>query len=72
MTIHRQSGGSYDFWIGHLDAFINEPDALMSMDMDGIRRFPSSMPCIIFDNLSVLYAEGSNAFIGMSAQAWIK
>eukprot|EP00972_Heterocapsa_arctica_P014864 2189899-Heterocapsa_arctica.AAC.1 len=72
MTIHSKSGGSYDFWIECLEAFIRDNDALMSLDMDGVRRFPVSVPCVIFDNLNVLYAEGSNNFVGMSTESWAK
>eukprot|EP00972_Heterocapsa_arctica_P009424 1387247-Heterocapsa_arctica.AAC.1 len=72
MTIHSKSGGSYDFFIECLTNFIVENDALMSADMDGVRRFPASVPCIIFDNLTVLYHESSNEFIGMTAESWDK
>eukprot|EP00972_Heterocapsa_arctica_P037381 5502325-Heterocapsa_arctica.AAC.1 len=70
MTIHSESGGSYDFWIECLTTFIQENNALMSVDMDGVRRFPANVPCVIFDNLHVLYNNNSNQFIGMPLNEW--
>eukprot|EP00972_Heterocapsa_arctica_P043197 6369937-Heterocapsa_arctica.AAC.1 len=72
MTIHSKSGGSYDFFIECLTSFIVENDALMSADMDGVRRSPACVRCIIFDNLNVLYHESSNELIGMTAESWDK
>eukprot|EP00972_Heterocapsa_arctica_P114917 16445114-Heterocapsa_arctica.AAC.1 len=72
MTVHSKSGDSYDFWIECLNNFIRDPDALMSMDLDGVRRFPTSVPCVIIDNLHVLYAAGTAKFIGMPEAEWDK
>eukprot|EP00972_Heterocapsa_arctica_P049224 7245123-Heterocapsa_arctica.AAC.1 len=43
----------------------------MSEDLDGVRRFPANMPCIIFDNLNVLYG-AKHKFVGMPPEKWAK
>eukprot|EP00972_Heterocapsa_arctica_P006750 986573-Heterocapsa_arctica.AAC.1 len=72
MTIHSKSGASYDFWIECLNNLIRDNEALMSMDLDGVRRFPISVPCVIIDNLNVLYTAGNMKFTGMSTAEWDK
>eukprot|EP00972_Heterocapsa_arctica_P053660 7906139-Heterocapsa_arctica.AAC.1 len=42
------------------------------MDFDGVRRFPITVPCIIFDNLNYIYHPKSGAFIGMPEEGWVK
>eukprot|EP00972_Heterocapsa_arctica_P044947 6633528-Heterocapsa_arctica.AAC.1 len=44
----------------------------MSEDMDGVRRFPANIPCIIFDNLNVLYDKKPGKFVGMPPGKWPK
>eukprot|EP00972_Heterocapsa_arctica_P006813 995577-Heterocapsa_arctica.AAC.1 len=72
MTIHSQSGGSYDFWITHLKDFIRDNQDLLSLDSDGVFRFPITVPCIIIDNLNYIYHHKSGAFIGMPDVGWEK
>eukprot|EP00972_Heterocapsa_arctica_P027682 4070577-Heterocapsa_arctica.AAC.1 len=42
------------------------------MDLDGVRRFPITVPCIIIDNLNAIYAPGNGNFIGMPDAMWDK
>eukprot|EP00972_Heterocapsa_arctica_P111231 16376679-Heterocapsa_arctica.AAC.1 len=72
MTIYSQSGGSYEFWISNLKQFIDDNQNLLSLDSDGIFRFPITVPCIIIDNLNCIYHKDTGAFIGMPAAGWIK
>eukprot|EP00972_Heterocapsa_arctica_P004401 653879-Heterocapsa_arctica.AAC.1 len=71
MTIRSESGGSYDFWIKCLQDFVRETNALMSVDMDGVRRFPANVPCILFYNLNAI-CNKANRFIGMPPDVWVK
>eukprot|EP00972_Heterocapsa_arctica_P093007 13717833-Heterocapsa_arctica.AAC.1 len=70
MTIHSHSVGSYGFWIDCLTSFIADNRALMSEDLDGVMRFPARVPCIIFDNLNILYNAKSGDFEGMTKENW--
>eukprot|EP00972_Heterocapsa_arctica_P095292 14054582-Heterocapsa_arctica.AAC.1 len=72
MSVESKSGASYDFWIEELTKFIAQHEDLTCMDMDGVRRFPITVPCIIFDNLNYIYAEKNCAFIGMQDEGWTK
>eukprot|EP00972_Heterocapsa_arctica_P069984 10338856-Heterocapsa_arctica.AAC.1 len=40
--------------------------------MDGVRRFPTNVPCVILDILNALYAYGTNKFVVMPAEQWAK
>eukprot|EP00972_Heterocapsa_arctica_P083615 12321858-Heterocapsa_arctica.AAC.1 len=51
-TIHATSGLHHRHWIDHLDTLIKEKRKFMTPDDDGNYRFPSDMPCVVFDNLN--------------------
>eukprot|EP00972_Heterocapsa_arctica_P065169 9621115-Heterocapsa_arctica.AAC.1 len=42
----------------------------MSEDLDGAMRFPAHVPCVIFDNLNILYNSESGLFEGMTTEKW--
>eukprot|EP00972_Heterocapsa_arctica_P071738 10596598-Heterocapsa_arctica.AAC.1 len=69
-TMHSQSGWTPKEIITVVKAYIVLHQRFMTLDGDGIYRFPTDMPCVVIDNLNACFLDGQKGkdkWIGLRA-----